>query len=383
MIYITRKVPPRIHQMTIDEFLFSASVPVYEPNEDITFTRTICVDSINQRTLERVNVEQLIRILKRFNSSTADLRKVDRHSLYYSFKIPKKSGGLRQIDAPNDRLMNSLRELKRILEVDFGLLYHTSAYAYVKGRSTIDSIKRHQANGSHWFAKLDLSNFFGSTTLDFIMKMFSMVFPMSEIVKSEGGSAALRTALELAILDGGLPQGTPVSPTITNIMMIPIDHALASSFRDFYSGEQKQTFVYTRYADDFLISSRYQFNCKEVEAFIVKTLADFQAPFTINEKKTRYGSSAGANWNLGIMLNKDNQITVGHKKKKQFQAMLTSYVLDRQNGKPWDLSDIQTLDGYRNYYKMVEGEVIDRIVAHIGQKFGVNIPKMIHEDLTA
>lgn len=383
MIYITRKVPPRIHQMTIDEFLFSASVPVYEPNEDITFTRTICVDRINPRTLERVNVEQLIRILERFNANTADLRKVDRRSFYHSFKIPKKSGGLRPIDAPDDRLKNPLRELKRILEVDFGLLYHTAAHAYVKGRCTLTAMKRHQANGSHWFAKIDLHNFFGSTTLDFIMRMFSMVFPMSEIVKTERGRTALETALELAILDGGLPQGTPVSPTITNIMMIPIDHAVANAFRAFRPEEQKQTFVYTRYADDFTISSRYQFDCKEVEAFIVKTLTDFQAPFTINHKKTRYGSSAGANWNLGVMLNKDNQITVGHRKKKQFQAMLTSYVLDRQNGKPWDFSDIKALDGYRNYYKMVEGEVIDRIIAHIGQKFGVNIPRMIREDLTA
>lgn len=381
MIYITRKIPPAIHQMTLDEFLFSDSVPNYEQNDDTTLTRTICVNYIANRLLEKVNVERMIQVLERFNESTKELRSVERRSLYRSFKIPKKSGGLRQIDAPNDELMHHLRNLKRILEDTFGLLYHTSAFAYIKERCTVDAVKRHQSNGSHWFAKLDLSNFFGSTTLDFIMKMFSMIFPMSEIVKTERGRTALETALELAILDGGLPQGTPVSPTITNIMMIPIDHALANAFRSFQSGDQKQTFVYTRYADDFLISSRYTFNCKEVEAFVVKTLADFDAPFTINGKKTRYGSSAGANWNLGVMLNKDNQITVGHKKKKQFQAMLNSYVLDRKNGNPWSLNDVQTLDGYRNYYRMVEGDVIDRIVEHMSRKLDANILAMIHEDL--
>lgn len=77
----------------------------------------------------------------------------------------------------------------------------------------------------------------------------------------------------------------------------------------------------------------------DVEKFIVDVLAEFGAPFTIKTAKTRYGSSAGSNWNLGVMLNKDNNITIGHKKKRQFQAMLSSYVLDKQNGHPWDRTD--------------------------------------------
>ena len=72
---------------------------------------------------------------------------------------------------------------------------------------------------------------------------------------------------------------------------------------------------------------------------------------------------------------------VGHKRKRQFKAMLTSYALDRKNGKPWDISDIQTLEGYRNYYRMVERENIDEIVTHISNKFDINIRKAIKEDL--
>ena len=58
---------------------------------------------------------------------------------------------------------------------------------------------------------------------------------------------------------------------------------------------------------------------------IVDTLARFHAPFELNTSKTRYGSAAGANWNFGIMLNKDNQMTIGRKKKKQLESMLTAY----------------------------------------------------------
>ncbi len=283
----------------------------------------------------------------------------------------------RRIDAPKEELKGALYQLKAIFEEMFGALYHTSAFAYVKNRSTLDALKRHQANESKWFGKYDLSNFFGSTTVDFIMKMFSMIFPFSEVVKYQSGKAELEKALSLCSLREVLPQGTPISPTITNIMMIPVDHKLSNTLRNFNG----QSFVYTRYADDFLISSKYNFKFKDVEQLLVDTLAEFDAPFTIKSEKTRYGSSAGSNWNLGVMLNKDNKITVGYKKKRQFQAMLSSYVMDRLHGQRWDKSDIQQMEGFRNYYRMVEGETIDKIIEHIGQKFDVDIVQLIKEDL--
>ena len=273
--------------------------------------------------------------------------------------------------------MNALRDLKTIFEEDFGALYHTSAFAYVRKRSTIDAVKRHQYNESKWFGKYDLSNFFGSTTPEYVNKMFSMIFPFSEIMKNPEGKEQLTTALSLAFLDGGLPQGTPISPIITNIMMIPVDFTLSKKLREF----EKQKFVYTRYADDFFVSSRYDFDFRKIEALIVDVLKSFDAPFSIKSSKTRYGSSSGSNWNLGVMLNKDNKITIGYKKKRQFQAMLASYTMDKLNGRSWDLNDVQVLEGYRNYYRMIEGETIDKIVEHLSNKFRVDIIGMIKEDL--
>lgn len=315
--------------------------------------------------------------LTTFNQETANLREVPRHDLYHTFYIPKKSGGLRKIDAPNPELMDTLRKLKIIFEDDFNALYHTSAFAYVRKRSTVDAVKRHQYNESKWFGKYDLSNFFGSTSPEFVEKMFSMIFPFSEVMKNPEGKEQLTTALSLAFLDGGLPQGTPISPIITNLMMIPIDFTLSKKLRQF----EKQRFIYTRYADDFLISSRYDFDFKKIENLIVDTLRSFNAPFSIKSSKTRYGSSSGSNWNLGVMLNRENKLTIGYKKKRQFQAMLASYVMDKQNGVNWDLNDVQVLEGYRNYYRMIEGDTIDKIVEHIGKKFKVNIVRMIKDDL--
>lgn len=377
MVYITVMQSPIYHQMTLEEFLFQNFQAPTVINTNVSNTRTYAYKTVSEHFTSRIDTDALIRKLVRFNEQTEALRAQERSTLYETFHIPKKSGGLRRIDAPKPELMNALRNLKTIFEEDYHALYHTSAFAYVKNRCTVDAVKRHQKNNSKWFGKLDLHDFFGSTTLDYVIKMFSMVFPFSEIVKFPNGEAELRKALDLAFLNGGLPQGTPLSPLITNVMMIPVDYKLANAFRDF----DKQRFIYTRYADDFIISSKVDFDVHRVEKLVVDTLHEFGAPFTINESKTRYGSSAGRNWNLGVMLNKDNEITVGHKKKRQFQSMLYNYITDKSKGISWPREDVQTMQGLHSYYRMVEPETIDAIVKHTNEKMETDVLRLIKDDL--
>lgn len=379
MYYVTTFVAPKTHQMSLEELFFGTKHIVYNNNNE-TNTKTYEVADISDFFKSKINISFLIQRLKKFNESTEALRSVPRNSLYREFHIPKKSGGLRKIDAPNEDLMDALRKLKSIFENDFHALYHTSAFAYIKGRCTVDALKRHQANNSRWYAKYDLSNFFGSTTIDYVMQMFSMIFPFSEVMKSEEGVSELYKAIELAFLDGGLPQGTPLSPLITNIIMIPVDYTLSNKLRDY----NYQRFVYTRYADDFQISSEYDFSFRRIERVIKDCLAEFGAPFTVNEKKTRYGSSSGSNWNLGLMINAENKITVGSKKKKTFEAMVFTYLTDRKNGVRWSKEDLQVLEGLRSYYTMVEGDSITGILKHVAKKFGdIDVIATIKADLLA
>lgn len=377
MVYITVRQPPMFHQMTLEELLSQDYKGPQLINASDSNTRTYEFDYASEHFTSRIDVASLITKLTRYNQSTEELRGKSRHELYKSFCIPKKSGGLRHINAPQPELMDALRRQKTMYEEDFHALYHTSAFAYIKRRCTVDAVKRHQSNQSKWFAKLDLHDFFGSTTLDFVTSMFSMVFPFSEVVKIPEGKAQLRKALELAFLDGGLPQGTPISPLITNVMMIPVDFKLSKAFREY----NKQQFVYTRYADDFIISSKYDFDVHKVETLVVDTLRSFGAPFSINASKTRYGSSAGRNWNLGVMLNKDNEITVGYKRKRQFQSIMYNYINDKRNGVEWPREDIMAMQGLHSYYRMVEPEAIDAIVRHANEKLGVDIIRAIKEDL--
>lgn len=381
--YVVVVLNKKTVQLSLDDFF---SLPDNEWNERYkNYTRKDGRNTNTRTYLSRnaekifggLNIRSLINELWRFNEKYKDLFEVDRAELYRSFHIPKRSGGLRRIDAPKPRLMEALRELKFIFEDGFGAMYHTSAFAYIKGRSTLDAVKRHQGNESKWFAKFDLHNFFGSTTPEFVTKMFSMIFPFSRVLAVPEGKTYFEKAISLAFLNGGLPQGTPISPLITNIMMIPIDYKLFNMFRNY----DNRKFVYTRYADDFIISCKIDFSYRMIEDEIIKVLKEFGAPFELNTKKTRYGSSAGSNWNLGVMLNKDNQITVGYKNKKKFTAMLYSYGMDKKNGKDWSLNDIQVLEGYRNYFSMVEKEAIQKIVDKMSQKVGLNIAESIKNDL--
>lgn len=377
MPYITVAQSPRYRQISFEEILEGRvdTGAVFIPKA--SDTRTCFVREVKPELRRRVSIQQTIELLGRFVDEDERLYQVDRASLYERFFIPKKSGGWREINAPNAELSEALRRLKTILESACFASHHTSAFAYVNGRCAVDAVRRHQRNDSHWSFKSDFSNFFGSTTPEFVLRMLSIIFPFSEITASERGERVLREALSLAFLNDGLPMGTPISPMLTNLIMIPIDHRLFNRLRDFNG----KTFIYTRYSDDIQISSRYAFKPEDIIGCIQDALTEFHAPYSIKPQKTRYGSRNGSNWNLGVMLNKDNEITVGHKKKQRLRAALTNYTLDRGNGKGWDIHDVQVLSGLISYYKSVERACIEGIIARHNEKYDVDVEAMIAEDL--
>lgn len=367
MPYLTTPITKN-HQITLEDVLFGISQEQYDEKlKNTKDTRTIYRVTTPPRLLKDIDFDKMIDALRDFNRRRNYLIETqDKKTLYRSFKIPKRSGGLRQIDAPVDELMDALRDLKFILEKRMFSSYHTCAFAYIRGRCAVDAVKRHQRNKSKWFLKIDFHDFFGSTTNEFVLKMLSKIFPFNVIIARD--KYVLENALSLCFLNGGLPQGTPISPTITNLMMIPIDHAIAK-----YCRNHSPSLCYTRYADDIIISSKTSFKWSEVQNDILKILSDFEAPFSLNTKKTRYGSASGRNWNLGVMLNKDNNITIGNGKKKIFKAMLFQFCTDYKNNEPWSIDDTAHLQGLRSYYEMVEGKNIENIVNKYSEKTGVDI----------
>lgn len=376
MIYYTIKQNRKPTQLKFEDVLFgTANVERWTGDSDRTGTITRCVENIPEKIKEGNNIQKQINWLKNFNIRHKDLFEVDRETLYNSFKIPKKTGGWRPIDAPKEELQKALQELVNFLKDDCELLYHTAAFAYVKDRCILDAARKHARFNSNWFLKTDISGFFPHTTLDFAMRMLSMIYPLSEICKNEEGRAELEKAISLGFLKGGLPQGTVLSPMLTNLVFLPLDHRLFGEF-------SKRAMVYTRYADDMHISAKENFPYKTMVKIILDAFKEFGAPYQIKDEKTHYGSVKGKNWMLGLMLNSNYNITVGWRRKKYFKAELCNFILDTKNGKLWELDEVRHLQGELSYFRMVEKEYFNKIIGTANQKWNVNVDDLFKTYLT-
>ncbi len=295
---------------------------------------------------------------------------------YISFKIPKKTNPrkYRQIDAPDETLKIYQTQFKNIIENTIHVSTHNAAHAYVKNRSIKTALEVHQNNRSRWFLKLDLKDFFPSHNKEYITSTLKKIYPFGSMFKDKTYEPFLNNLIDYALLNNKLPQGTPLSPTLTNILMIPIDYQISKLLYE----EKDNFFVYTRYADDLLISSKKKFDYKYITNQIQNILIKNATPFKINKEKTRFGSSAGKNWNLGLMLNKDNKITIGHKKNQKMRAMLFNYCKNYNNYTP---SEKQHIQGILAYYKHIEPSYVQYCLNKYNNKFNINIEKSLSDNI--
>ena len=93
-------------------------------------------------------------------------------------------------------------------------------------------------------------------------------------------------------------------------------------------------------------------------------------PFTINKEKIRFGSSAGRNWNLGVMCNKDNKTTVGHRKKHDIKNYLYNYI---NNKEEYTLDDLRWLLGQLSWLRNVEIDYFEGLMQYYRTKFNIDI----------
>lgn len=284
---------------------------------------------------------------------------------YHTFSIPKKSGGFRVIKAPEPKLKQTQAQAIRFLLYQDNYNYpcvhpHDSAYAYIKNRSAYHALQRHQENNSRWFLKLDLKDFFPSCTKEWLEDTLKSIHPIRDT-----DPELMQQLLELFTDEGALPQGAPSSPALSNLCMLPVDKELAHMLHS-------KGFIYTRYADDLLISHQYDFNFQEIVELIKQILEP--TPFQLNHSKTRYGSRAGQNWNLGLMLNKENKITIGHKRKERLRVSLYRFMSDPQ---AWSLEDRQHLAGTLSYFEQIEPEYKKQMVQKYEQKFNVSLKDLL------
>ena len=370
MYIVSKKTEPLTVANTIDSLFGDVTYVISETSDTITRKEPRATST---KTSE-IDITKAYKKLLRINTKYLG-KEMEEH--YTTFRIPKKTHGFRTIKAPDAVLKDDCREVVKILKNDLHLLHHNSAWAYVKNRDVVNAMRVHQDNGSRWFLKIDLKDFFGSCSPVFITKQLQQLYPFAQYPEASG--PFILQLCKIATLADGLPQGTPLSPMLTNILMVPIDYEINRMLNDFSAAVQKQRYVYTRYADDIIISAKEKFDYNKVVEAIKLILAD--TPLKINEEKTRFGSFAGRNWNLGVMYNKDKELTTGYRNKQYLKKVTYGYVKDKRAGTLWPLEDLRWYLGQLSWLANVEPAYTEGVLTYYQNKYNIEIRESIISDI--
>ena len=234
---------------------------------------------------------------------------------YRKFMIPKKSGGVRTIYAPN----GNLRWMQVCLNEIFKTLYSPSPYAmgFTQGRSIVDNASRH-VNRNYVF-NIDLSDFFPSIDQARVWKRLQM--PPFNFSKEIANVVAGLCSIEMVLEEEGkepvktykLPQGAPTSPLLTNAICDTLDRRLAGLAKRF-------GLHYSRYADDITFSSMH--NVYQEGSLFREELQRIVTGqnFRINPKKTRLHHRGQRQEVTGLTVGE--KINVAHSYVKNVRALL-------------------------------------------------------------
>ena len=357
-MYLTFYIDGAPKQLTWDDILNNPYITLDTKLERKKITKIIPEEYAERLWNKKVKHRQIFTDFLGNLSNDFDTSKHYRH-----FQIPKKSNPkkMRQIDAPDDLLSALQTNYKAVIEDNLQVLPHKAAHAYVKERSTITAMKVHQKNNSKWYLQIDLKDFFNSIDGEWLRKQLLEVFPFKYVDET-----FMNNLITLSLLNGTLPQGSHLSPLLTNLAMVPIDYQLTETLHN-YNGHH---YVYTRYADDITISCKEKFDPDDILNIIMQIFSAHKVPFRINHDKTRFGSTAGRNYHLGLIVNKDNQISVGHDKNQKFRAMIFNFCAV---GEEWEKHDIQKMLGLISYYKAIEPDFVAKVLEKYGRKYDIDI----------
>lgn len=332
------------------------------------FTK-IVEDNYAEGLYNKMLLEHMMQVpFQKIVQDNEELKTLNTTEHYFHFEIPKKSDPTkkRPIDAPDDYLRAMQSVVKNYIEDYLSVIPHKAAEAYVCKHSVVTAMQKHVNNGSHWYLQIDLKNFFNSCNEEFVRRMLMEVFPFKFIPEE-----CFEAIIKIAMLRDGLPQGSIISPLLTNLIMVPIDYAITETLHNY----KHHHYVYTRYADDITISCKEKFDPSEILREVQKIFTEWNVPFRINNSKTRFGSTAGKNYHLGIIINnkgknKSSQMSIGHEKNKRFRAMLFNF---GTTGDEWEISDIQKMLGLISYYKSIEKPYVIRTINKYNNKFGFDL----------
>ena len=139
----------------------------------------------------------------------------DRNGLYKSIKLKKKNGGEREIHIPSAGLKSIQSRLNKYLQDVYW--EKKSAHGFIQKRSIITNANNHKHK--KYVLNIDLKDFFPSIN-------FGRVFGLFMAKPYELPKGAAKVIAQIACTETFLPQGSPCSPIISNMICSYLDHCL-------------------------------------------------------------------------------------------------------------------------------------------------------------
>ena len=269
------------------------------------------------------------------------------NQLYHRVEMPKKQGGTRSLNVP----CFTLKIIQRWILDNVLYRMHVSdqAMGFCVGKSIVTNAQSHV--GSTVILNMDIKDFFPSITQSNVYSLFRYYGYTKEI------SFLLA---KLCCCNGQLPQGSPASPVISNIMCLKLDKRLSSLARSIHA-------VYTRYADDITFSG--QGNLEKYIGVISQILAD--EGFTANTKKTRVLRKHQKQEITGLTINENRVCVPKDYKRKLMQEIYycQKYGYEDHQRHIGDQHRFykEHLYGKAYYIYMVEPDLGKKLLAELGK----------------
>lgn len=301
-------------------------------------------------------------------------REVSEKTNYINFQLPKKTGGFRKISAPMPDLKAAQTWiLENILN---SIKVHEAAHGFLPEKNIVSNAETHV--GAKIVVNFDLENFFPTITYNRVKGMFHS-FGYSDAIATVLALICTAPETEEVEIDGktffvavgerALPQGSPASPMISNIVSRRLDKSLSKI-------AENLEFKYTRYADDLT------FSAADKDADVSKLMTQIRfvvekQGFKVNESKTRVLRTGRQQEVTGIVVNE--KISLDRKTLRKFRAVLHQAETKGLENLRWGNSPdlISALKGYANFVLMVDrekGYIFQQQVRRIAEKYNWQPP---------
>ena len=278
--------------------------------------------------------------------------------------IPKPQGGTRQLGIPSvvDRLIQ--QALLQQLTPIFDPLFSDYSYGFRPGRSAhqaVEMARAHVAAGHRWCVELDLEKFFDRVNHDILMAHVQRHVEDKRVLK------LIRRYLEAGVMSGGVvsqnregtPQGGPLSPLLSNILLNELDREL-----------ERRGHHFVRYADDANIYVRSPRagtrTMNSVERFLNQRLK-----LTLNRGKSRVAGAWICDYlGYGMSWHQQPRLRIATLSLRRLRDRLKELLRGARGRKISNVIERinPVLRGWAGYFKLTQGkralETIDGWVRH-------------------